>query len=150
MPAHAPSGESRLAAWAAVVMVAALAPDLDFLWGRHRMETHSIGAALLAGLFTLLVTRRRDDRLTLAVTLAWASHVLFDWLGTDTAAPVGLMALWPFSGAFHFADSPLFLAVKRDGALRDIVVANLIAVAREVAILGPPAAALWWWRTRRS
>lgn len=31
-------------------LVAAAAPDLDFLWGRHNMETHSLGAAAAAGL----------------------------------------------------------------------------------------------------
>ncbi len=30
--------------------VAGALPDLDFLWGRHNMETHSLGAAVLAGI----------------------------------------------------------------------------------------------------
>ena len=69
-------------------MVAAVLPDVDFLWGRHNMETHSLGAAVLAGLAVLAWTRGRDARLAVLVALAWASHVLFDWLGSDTTPPM--------------------------------------------------------------
>ena len=62
--------------------IAGVAPDVDFLWGRHNMETHSLFAGLLAGI--LVFAWNRNGRLALAVTLAWASHVLFDWLGSDT------------------------------------------------------------------
>jgi hypothetical protein len=127
-----------------------VAPDLDFLWGRHNMETHSLGAALAAGAVALAVTRGRDLRLVLAVTLAWASHVLLDWLGSDTVPPLGVMALWPFTTSFSFADAFVFAAIKRDGALGELVIVNGLAVVREVAILGPAAAAAWWWRSRQS
>lgn len=39
-------------------MVAAAAPDIDFLWNRHSMETHSVGAALLAGAIAWVATRQ--------------------------------------------------------------------------------------------
>src|SRR3990167_2252989 len=63
------------------VILAGVLPDVDFLWGRHNMETHSLGAAALAGLGVLAWTRGREPRLALAVTLAWSTHGLFDWLG---------------------------------------------------------------------
>ena len=84
-------------------VAAAVLPDIDFLWGRHNMETHSLGAAALAGLAVLAWTRGRDVRLAVLVALAWASHVLFDWLGSDTTPPIGVMALWPCSADYYFA-----------------------------------------------
>ena len=92
---------------------AAVAPDLDFLWGRHNMETHSLGAAALAAVAVLLWKRGRGVRLAVIVGLAWSSHVLFDWLGSDTTPPLGVMALWPFSNAFYFADAFVFEAISR-------------------------------------
>ena len=98
---------------AAGVAAAAIAPDLDFLWGRHNMETHSLGAAVLAALAVLLWTRGRGVRLAAIVGLAWASHVLFDWLGSDNTPPLGVMALWPLSNTFYFADAFVFDAISR-------------------------------------
>jgi membrane-bound metal-dependent hydrolase YbcI (DUF457 family) len=132
---------------------AAVLPDLDFLWGRHNMETHSVGAAVLAGLAVLAWTRGRDRRLAALVALAWASHVLFDWLGSDDTPPLGVMAFWPLTSRFYFAQAYVFEAISRRIWLPNFWPHNLRAVAQEIAILGPPAAALAWWRrgwTRRS
>lgn len=51
---------------------AAVLPDVDFLWGRHNMETHSLGAAALAGIAVLAWTHGTDRRLALLVALSWA------------------------------------------------------------------------------
>src|SRR5262245_21676554 len=59
-----------------ILAAAACAPDLDFLWGRHGAETHSVGAAVVAALATLALTRGRDVGLAVAVGLAWSTHVL--------------------------------------------------------------------------
>jgi membrane-bound metal-dependent hydrolase YbcI (DUF457 family) len=132
-----------------VPTLVAVAPDLDFLWGRHNMETHSLGAAIAAGLVALAWTRGRDTRFALACTLAWASHVLFDWLGSDTTPPLGVMALWPLSDQYYFANAFFFEAITRRYWLDNFWVHNLRAVMSEVWILGPCAVALWWWRRRR-
>ena len=66
------------------------------------METHSLGAAVLAGLAVLAWTRGRGAGWR-SSCLAWASHVLFDWLGSDDTPPLGVMALWPFTPEFYFA-----------------------------------------------
>jgi hypothetical protein len=133
--------------------VAAVLPDLDFLWGRHNMETHSLGAAVLAGLAVLAWSRGREVRLAVLVALAWASHVLFDWLGSDTTPPIGVMALWPASGDYYFAHAYLFEAISRRTQLANFWSHNLWAVAKEIAILGPLTlvAGVWRaWRGKRS
>lgn len=131
------------------VVMAGVAPDLDFLWGRHNRETHSLGAAVVAGLVVLLWTRGRNPRLALAVTLAWTSHVLFDWLGSDDTPPLGVMALWPLTHDFYFANAFVFEAISRRYWLDNFIGHNAWAVAKELAILGPVAGALWLWRMMR-
>ncbi len=131
-----------------LVVGAAVAPDLDFLWGRHNMETHSLGAAVLAGLMVLAWTRGGNPRLAAAVSLAWASHVLFDWLGSDTTPPLGVMALWPLTSSYYFADAFIFEAISRRTYLPNFWSHNLGAVAREIVLLGPLAALAMWHRWR--
>lgn len=135
---------SRLAV---VPAVAACLPDVDFLWGRHSMETHSLGAAVGAGLVAWLVWRQR--RLAVAVALAWASHVFFDWLGSDATPPLGVMAFWPLTSSFFFAEAYVFEAISRRYWLSGFWPHNLRAVAAELAWLGPLVAAAAWWRVRR-
>ena len=127
-------------------VIAGVAPDVDFLWGRHNMETHSLFAAVLAG--TLVFAWKRNGRLALAVTLAWASHVLFDWLGSDTTPPLGVMAMWPFSSDYYFSNAFFFEAISRRYWLDNFYTHNAWAVAREILILGPIASAAWWFRRR--
>jgi len=130
-------------------IVLACAPDVDFLWGRHNMETHSLGAAALAGLGVLAATRGREPRLAWACTLAWATHVAFDWLGSDDTAPLGVMALWPLTSDFYFAHAHVFEAISRRYWSPDFIPHNVWAVATELLILGPVAAALVLWRRLR-
>lgn len=101
------------------------------------METHSLGAALAAGLAVLAWTRGHDVRLATAVTLAWASHVLFDWLGSDTTPPLGVMALWPLSSAYYFSNAFIFEAISRRYWLDGFWRHNILAVVSEAAMLGP-------------
>jgi membrane-bound metal-dependent hydrolase YbcI (DUF457 family) len=129
-----------------ICAVAACLPDADFLWGRHAMETHSIGAAVLAGVAVLAFTRRRD--LAIACAIAWLSHVLFDWLGSDDFPPLGVMALWPFSSDFYFAHAYLFEAISRRFAASNFWEQNVWAVVKETLILLPPVGVLAWWRRR--
>ncbi len=142
----------RLEAWGlglgqlGVLAVVACLPDLDFLWGRHNMETHSLGAAVLAGLAVLAWTRGRNPRLALAVTLAWSTHVLFDWLGSDDTPPLGVMALWPIASTFYFADAFVFEPISRRYWLPSFISHNLYAVVKEVVLLAPVAAVLFYLR----
>ena len=144
-------GGGGLGSVTSLVVLAAVAPDIDFLWGRHNMETHSLGAAVFAGLATLAYTRGKNPSLALAVTLAWSTHVLFDWLGSDDTPPLGVMALWPLNSTFYFADAFVFEAISRRYWLPNFFSHNGWAVIKETLILGPPFLALTAlrWRARR-
>lgn len=126
--------------------VAACLPDLDFLWARHSMETHSVGAAVLAALAAWLITRQ--PRMALVVAGAWLSHVLFDWLGSDDTPPIGVMAFWPLTDRFYFANAFVFEAISRRYWLPGFVAHNLWAVVSELLMLGPLVAVTTFWRTR--
>src|SRR5262245_9815030 len=128
--------------------ISACLPDIDFFWGRHNMETHSLGFAVLVGL--VVFVWRRNRRLALACTLAVCTHVLFDWLGSDDFPPLGVMALWPLTSEFYFANAFIFDAISRRYWLPGFVAHNVIAVLREIAILAPITAGFWWWRLRRT
>lgn len=137
----------RLFAWLG------MAADLDFLVGRHSRETHSVGATVLVGIGLAIVTRR--PRLVASGALAYASHILLDWLGSDTTPPLGVMALWPLSGDFYQSSLFLFDAISRRIWLWSTWVHNAEAVAREILVLGPMlvlALALWpgWQKLRRA
>ena len=127
-----------------LVTLAAVLPDIDFLWGGHNRETHSVGAAVIAGV--AVCAWKRDRRLAIAVTMAWASHVLFDWLGSDDTPPLGVMALWPLTSDFYFANAFVFEAISRRYWLDNFISHNAWAVAKEVLILGPIFAAMYAFR----
>ena len=124
--------------------VAGVAPDVDFLWGGHNRQTHSLGAAVIAGVVVL--AWKRNPRLALAVMLSWASHVVFDWLGSDDTPPLGVMALWPLNSSFYFADAYVFEAISRRYWLDNFFSHNAWAVMKEILILGPVASVAWWLR----
>jgi membrane-bound metal-dependent hydrolase YbcI (DUF457 family) len=141
----------RLALASPLVLAGAVAgvlPDVDFLLGRHNMETHSLGAAAAAGVVAW-IWRRGQARLAFTIGLAWASHVLFDWLGSDDTPPLGVMALWPVTSAFYFAHAYVFEAISRRYWLDGFLAHNLWAVTTEVLMLGPALAVAAWWRARR-
>lgn len=110
------------------------------------METHSITFAVLIGGAVWAWTR--TPRLAVACGLAGATHVLFDWLGSDDFPPLGVMAWWPFSNDFYFAHAYVFATISRRYWLPGFVTHNLMAVAREIVILAPIVAALAAIRAR--
>ena len=126
--------------------VAGVAPDVDFLWGGHNRQTHSLGAAVIAGVVVL--AWKRNPRLALAVMLSWASHVVFDWLGSDDTPPLGVMALWPLNSNFYFADAYVFEAISRRYWLDNFFSHNAWAVMKEILLLGPVASVAWWLHRR--
>jgi membrane-bound metal-dependent hydrolase YbcI (DUF457 family) len=135
---------------AAVLIAAiAIAPDLDLLVGTHRGPSHSLGAALVAGVVIALIAPRDRWRWGSAAAVAWASHVLLDWLSNDTRPPIGIMALWPLSHGYYKASIEIFPPVSRKYWETRFWRYNAHALAAELIILGPMAAAvLWWWRRR--
>ena len=117
-------------------------PDVDLLFGVHSMYTHSIGAMLVV----LLVARVATGtwRWAIAASLAYGTHLLLDWLGHDTTAPIGIMALWPLTGEYYQSDLHLFLPISRRYMLPGFLAHNLTAVAREILCIGPLAFVAYW------
>ena len=85
--------------------------------------------------------------LACAMTLAYASHTLLDWLGTDSSPPIGIMALWPFSSQHYESPWHVFMAISRRYWLPEFWTFNLLALGRELLILMPLAALVF--ATRR-
>jgi hypothetical protein len=131
---------------AAIIAGAAMAPDLDLLFkfvdGRnhHQAETHSIGAAILAGLAAVLMARAARWGAPVAfgavVAVAWLTHPLLDYLGNDTHPPIGLMLLWPFDGGFYKSPWIVFMDIGRTLDWRTVR-HNVVAIAWELLVLTP-------------
>lgn len=137
-------------------------PDADLLFpGAHRTATHSITAAVLmfivAAAVTGQVTRFRPRRFgswarlrnATLCCLAYASHLLLDWLGADHFPPFGIQLLWPFSDRWFISNLDLFRqTARRQFLTAPIIRQNAIAVAQEIAILAPILVALWLIRVK--
>jgi inner membrane protein len=140
------------APWREVLVfgVLGMIPDLDLIGPVHRGPSHSLTAALAVGAVAWLIIRV-PATLALAAMAAYASHILLDWLGQDTSAPFGIMALWPASRAYFESGLNVFLAISRRYYQGwPFIRANLVAVFREVAILGSLLAIIVATRRRQS
>jgi membrane-bound metal-dependent hydrolase YbcI (DUF457 family) len=120
---------------------AGMAADLDLLIGAHSGPSHGLGAAVIVGVVLWVSLRSRgmpeSARLALATGLAYATHTLLDWLGTDTSPPIGIMALWPVSRSYYEAPWHIFMAISRRYWLPEFWTYNLRALVRELLILVP-------------
>ncbi len=149
-------------ALATTCAVLAAVPDADLLIpGAHRTATHSVTAALIVFIVAALVTgrvtpaaKRRSQpplvsRAAALCGLAYASHLLLDWLGADNYPPRGIQLFWPFSRGWYISDLDVFRQTARQHFLTPpIMRQNAIAVAQEIAILLPIVAVIWWARRR--
>lgn len=138
---------------AAACVLLALAPDADILFGAHRAVTHSLGAVFIVGALAALAAWRLRLPVrasALVCSAVWASHIVLDWLGHDSRAPIGIMALWPLSDAYFSSGFDVFADVsRRYWNLDEFVFRNARSVAREVALLAPLAAVAGVLRRRR-
>jgi inner membrane protein len=129
-----------------------MAADLDLLVGAHSGPTHGLGAAMIAGigLWTVGwgVGRTISWREACAAAVAYASHTLLDWLGTDSSPPIGIMALWPFSRDYFESSWHVFRAISRRYWLPEFWTFNLSALGRELVILVPIALVVLLTRRR--
>jgi membrane-bound metal-dependent hydrolase YbcI (DUF457 family) len=124
------------------------APDLDLLFGAHSTYTHSLGAVVLTAGAVLFWTRGPQPRVALACAAAVASHILLDWLGSDTTPPIGIMALWPLTREFYQSPFHVFMAISRRWWLPGFYLQNGLAVLWELAILVPIVIVTRMFRTR--
>lgn len=127
--------QSLLWVWA----LCGVLPDADFLIGGHRGLTHTLGAMCAVGCGTALIARRQPE-LWFAAAASYGTHLLLDWFGGDTAVPLGIMALWPFTDTFYLSPYSLFPAICRQYWSAGCQVDLIQAVAWEMLLLGPIAA----------
>ncbi len=143
----APSALASPVGRAGLFAVLACLPDLDLLVGLHSTYTHSIGATVIVT--ALLLVWLRDPRLAIAGGAAYGSHVVLDWLGHDTAPPLGVMALWPVSSEHFMAPWPILGPVSRQYWLPGFLMHNVKVVLSELALFGACAGLVWWRRVVR-
>jgi len=148
-----PTARPTLIKQVAILVAVGAAPDLDLLFGRHSMETHSVGAAaIIASIAAWQRWPVASSRTTIwiAVAMAWLSHPFLDALGRDNSVPIGVMALWPFSRAHFQASFEVFGPISRRYWLDNFWSINLTSIARELALLAPVLLAVWWVRRPES
>jgi membrane-bound metal-dependent hydrolase YbcI (DUF457 family) len=122
--ARTPPESARRTLALGVAVVAANAPDLDFVPGIlmgapgrfHHGPSHSLVAAAIAGVAALAFAwpLARDTALRLAglTALALASHVLLDMLSSWADAQHGVALLWPVSSDRYVFPFSLFLGIR--------------------------------------
>jgi membrane-bound metal-dependent hydrolase YbcI (DUF457 family) len=82
-------------------------------------------------------------------SLAYASHLLLDWLGADKRPPRGIQLLWPFSDRWLISDWDIFRETARQHFLTaPNIWRNTMALAQEIAILLPIVVVLWLVRVK--
>jgi membrane-bound metal-dependent hydrolase YbcI (DUF457 family) len=128
-------------------------PDADLLLPVvHRTVTHSLGAVVAVGLLMIIaaaVTGEVTAKIALACVAAFASHLLFDWLAVDQAAPRGLQLLWPFSSTWFISGWDVFRGTERRHFFRLATMQqNMVTMFQEIAILAPVVGALWLVRVK--
>lgn len=147
-----PANRSGLLRQTAMLVAIGIAPDLDLLIGRHSMETHSVGAAVIVA--SIAAWQRwpvASSRLMIwvAVALVWMSHPLLDALGSDTSVPIGVMAFWPLSDANVQTGWEVFGPISRRYWRDDFLAINLRSVSTEILILAPILAVVRAVRLRK-
>jgi membrane-bound metal-dependent hydrolase YbcI (DUF457 family) len=155
--ATAPASDLGWRRRTAITVAAAIAPDLDLLLkpfglAVHQGASHSIGAAVLAGVAVALLAAvlrwPRAPTLGLAAFLGWSSHVVLDLLNLDTHPPIGLMALWPFTEGYYKVPWPIFMDIGRTLDWKTVR-HDALALAWEAVLLCPLLVVTWRARTGR-
>ena len=129
------------------------AADLDLLIGHHSAQAHSLGAAAIAATLAAAASWPLADgraRIWWSAFAAWATHPLLDALALDTSPPIGVMAFWPFSSAYVQTGLSVFSPISRAYEAPGFFTLNLVALAREVLIIGLVVFAVWRLRVTSS
>jgi len=135
-----------------VCAMLAAVPDADLLFHIHRTFTHSIGAVLFVGIAAgaiAIVIGRPVVRVAAMCAAAYGTHLLLDWLAVDLMPPYGIQALWPFSDTWYISGWIVFQRIERGRLFSESTLRlNVLAVAREIAILAPIAIVIWLVRVK--
>ncbi|MFQ5648747.1 MAG: metal-dependent hydrolase [bacterium] len=142
--------ERKLTTWKSLLLFVLLAnlPDIDFLPGlilgkpnlfhRHYLS-HSLGISVMVGfVFAMFTCHNKREKLFthfLIFTSVYFSHVFLDAFSFDTAQPVGVPMLWPFSQEYIVSPFPIFIAVKKSN--------NSATFFQNLFIMHNLGAALW-------
>lgn len=161
-PTGDPTESDSLKALKTMTGVAALlaaAPDLDLLlpW-THRTASHSVTAVAVVCLVTIIATRVTGQvtrwsalRIVAVCTLAYASHLVLDWMAVDDTPPRGIQMLWPFNQTWFISNWDLFRGTARLGVFTaEAMRQNILAVVQETLTLGPIAWIVWSVRVKAS
>ncbi len=146
----APPGR-RLLLQTTVAAFLGAAADLDLLTGHHSAQAHSFGAAaIVATIAAWIGLPLADGRARIGWTAfaAWATHPLLDALAFDTSPPIGVMAFWPFSSAYVQTGLSVFAPISRAYLSPGFFEHTLLAIAREVLVIGLVIFAVWRLRAR--
>jgi len=141
------SGESPGEDWPYALLAAT--PDLDVIADivrrrpvhYHNRRSHSLGAALAAGVATGLMSLAFGGRFLpkmLKGAASYSSHLLLDYFGKE--AEDGLPLLWPMSDHHFAAGRPIFRTIytKKGRFFTGLMTRrNMRKVAREIAIIAP-------------
>ena len=90
----------------------------------------------------LILRRRGTPCRAAAITAAYGSHLLLDWLGKDTSRPTRLTALWPFSSSYFLSGCDLFVEVSQLRLLDELFSA-ISRRSREMLVLTPVLLVAW-------
>ena len=150
------SSDPRPALFWTVIVTACWAPDLDFIPGMlvgepnryHGGASHSLTGALLFSSAVVLGFWRSTSnsiRLGSMAFLAYASHLLGDWLTVDNGTPIGIPVFWPFSDIHFISPVTIFRNIQHgtDGAgpvaflVEVFSTANVLAIGLELVITLP-------------
>jgi inner membrane protein len=138
----------------ALYLVAANAPDLDFIPGLmvgdpnrfHHGVSHSSGLAILFAIVVTLLLRLRQGewrwKQFLVLLGLYLSHLILDYFAEDNSPPYGVPFFWPASGAYYMSPVSLFSDIHRSNATADFFPSlfsahNLWSVSVECLVLLP-------------
>lgn len=149
--------------WYLFAAFAANAADLDFLPGLlvgdmnayHHAASHSLGASVIFGLAAWLVAMRFGDRAVqfgVLGGLIYSSHVLVDYITSDSRSPYGIPVLWPFSDEYFISPVIVLGGIKHGVPGDDLWTVmghifswhNLMALTWEAMFIVPVFVATWW------
>jgi len=133
------------------ILLASLAPDLDFVPGLilgdpsryHQTLSHSLGgsfliALVLGGAAWLWFSGVTGWRWIGLLPLFVLGHLFLDYFTEDRRPPIGFPMFWPFSDRLVISPVPVFPCLLRDPSLPGFWSHNLHTLLVEALILVPP------------
>ncbi len=139
-----------LAVQSATLAAIGVAADLDLLWSRHSLETHSLGAALIvasiAAWWRWPVGAKSRLGIFGTACLAYFIHPVLDSFSIDDNPPIGVSLWWPFRAGFVHSSHAFFDPISRYWHEPWTWPHNFAAAGHECLYLTPFVILAYWWR----